>query len=731
MLRRETRILGAGLAGLVCLMLTAGPASAHHLTSPLDKSELKCRGAIAKAFGKAVKTADKVSGKCHKARDKDGTLAATDCNDLGDGPNQADVKGKFQKARTKIEDAVTKKCVGLDGDILSGFRSCPEPCSTDEGLPNPMTSLGQAATCLGCLAGQVVGAKNELILGSPTSPLGTKDEQKCHYGIAKGYGKYLATIMKSRIGCQKSADKEGVYDTTDSGCSTDDSKGKIAKAQDKAEKFVDKFCTSVGDLSTIDSCDNTSTTALKSCLLSESDSAGAVLFADTYELPITLCPIAAESTIHGNVNYSSRLDIGWTGLSHGMPIVDQYTLSADLDCPGSEAGSCGDCDVLGVSALGSQYQSFTRCTGTNPGVDDPTIECDVPFTLDPKCNGSMCAYFLGPPLPISAGNNPTCNLNAMREDITGTANPDSGASEMSVKLKTRTYTGGTATLTRPCPVCLNDTTPMDGVKDGTCKGGAQGGTCQGMPPSTTCSGGPNDTQACTTNADCPGFPCDTQGVDATFGPAPSEGFSLDCPPAPLTNISGDGLTIDLALTTGTTSLSQQVSCDAPLGILDCWCGVCTGNTALPCSNDMDCSNAGFGSCSSFGSGIARQPNDCDTLTCNDQGGGVFGLCDGGPDDSFCDGLLRENGDGFLQCNSDSDCASINALCGGNCGTCNHVQRRKCFLNPIQETGVADPENPILVSAFCLPPTSNSAINGVAGVPGPARAVTETTTRLIY
>ncbi|MFT5041171.1 MAG: hypothetical protein ACI8TX_002143, partial [Hyphomicrobiaceae bacterium] len=65
--------------------------------------------------------------------------------------------------------------------------------------------------------------------------------------------------------------------------------------------------------------------------------------------------------------------------------------------------------------------------------------------------------------------------------------------------------------------------------------------------------------------------------------------------------------------------------------------------------------------------------------------------------------------------------SVIGIDGGNCTL---SKRRKCFLDPIVAEGVADPGNPIGAAVFCIPPTVSAAINGVAGLPGPARVVNQ-------
>jgi len=45
--------------------------------------------------------------------------------------------------------------------------------------------------------------------------------------------------------------------------------------------------------------------------------------------------------------------------------------------------------------------------------------------------------------------------------------------------------------------------------------------------------------------------------------------------------------------------------------------------------------------------------------------------------------------------------------------------------------VADVDNPLLVSTFCLPPTGNASLNGITGSPGPVRLGTDMLTELLF
>jgi hypothetical protein len=211
-------------------------------------------------------------------------------------------------------------------------------------------------------------------------------------------------------------------------------------------------------------------------------------------------------------------------------------------------------------------------------------------------------------------------------------------------------------------------------------------------------------------------------------------LSLDCPPGQLANISGSGLNIPLGLTTGSASLPFSNACDSPLGFLDCACGQCSLDTSLPCRDDGECAAQGAGTCTSVGSGVARQPSECGDGVCSPAGGDK-GTCLAGPEDRFCDGFLDANGNGFLGCSTNGDCAAVDSECGsgtpGSCGNCENTRQRGCFLDPIVASGTPSTENPVTVGTFCLPPTNNAAINGVSGSPGPVRVTVDQLTELHY
>lgn len=681
---------GATAAAVLVAALGATPASAQ-----LDADAVKCRSAIAKAYTKLVASAGKTIGKCHKLRNKNKIWGVgDDCNDL----SVADNKNKLPKAQDKVRSSIEKSCVGPAGDLINKdlYLSCPDPCGTDESIPNPMQTFDDLGDCLACLAGQLAEEVSADTLGMPASLPLSKDDGKCHGAIVKGYQKYMAAGLKEETKCQATNDKAGNNDIDD--CLDTDAKSKVSKALGKANDGIDKSC-AAANLTNVDSCATDSLANLKSCNGTAYDDKGNEVYVSTFELPATICPTSMRTIVRAGCSIDgtgpgcsaggateSVLSVGWKGLGHRIDIVDNYAIQAAVDCPGTEIGSCGDCDILGIDTNDPDYSFMTRC------VDFPWISCDAPFGVDTECSGGECAYYLGPPLPVSAGGTPTCTMNKMVANLTGTADPDAGTGETEISLRSIVHSG--VNQAQPCPVCENDTTPRDGIKNGTCVGGAR------------------NNQA-----------CDVQGFDFSFSTTsdtnPTDGVSMDCPPNSGANISGGGLRISFTLSTGASVLPFGDACESPNESEMCACGVCSHDNTIPCNDDTTCDDLSGGSvCGKGGDGVDRKPNDCTGFTCLDVGPDDLGECDGDVN-QFCEGLLRANGGGVLTCVNDASCDTYNSLCaGGDCGNCTEFQARSCFLDPITVSGTPDTDNPVLAGLFCLPPTSSTGVNSSTGSPGP-------------
>jgi hypothetical protein len=243
------------------------------------------------------------------------------------------------------------------------------------------------------------------------------------------------------------------------------------------------------------------------------------------------CEIGSCNTTIGRCQTPTELDTGWTGISHDADVTDGVTIAANLNNCGS-APECGQCNVTGLRPDGN----ICRCAGDNRQV------CDRPFAADADdCGGGMCNCYLGSPLSLSAGNTPVCVVNRFAQNITGTANVSTGNGATLVKLRSVVYLG--ESLTEPCPTCIGDPTPLDGVRGGTCALGANAGAS-----------------------------CDADGFNYTF-PAPGGGaHSLDCFPANGKNVSG-GRTTDqpsadygLELALGQRHLRLAAQCHAAVPV---------------------------------------------------------------------------------------------------------------------------------------------------------------------
>ncbi len=411
------------------------------------------------------------------------------------------------------------------------------------------------------------------------------------------------------------------------------------------------------------------------------------------------------------------LDTGWTGIAHDIPGTDDASLLAlrvsgcDLD---TGSPTCGECAIDGPIAFPGPSKNCACYDVSDPDSSSLTT-CDPE---SPTCAGAeTCECFYGPPLPISSGAVPVCVVNRYQGPITGTANvadagPHAGEGAALLRLVSAVHNG--IAVDQPCPTCENDPTPRDGIRGGMCNGGAH-----------------------------PGQPCDVGGSNPYFGD-----LSLDCLPSNAANVGNIQIKFNKA-TTGTTSLSANLSCTAfGFGSFQCPCDTCATadaeacssdaecppgvtcgglrciggtDTGTPCADDSECGGGGF--CNR--PGLATQPNQCSNGVCvadpNDHDNPNEARCQTGPNDNLCS-IER-----FRGCTSAADC---NPPPSGNCASCAPNQtcttkRRECFADPIVRQGAPGTQTAVLAATFCIPPTSSSAINQVAGLPGPGAVVQPT------
>ena len=645
---------------------------ASEADAAMTKDEAKCRSTIFKATSKYQAGAWKAVAGCHKGKLKGKVGAGVDCND----PIQADTKGKLGKAASKIRDSLggaKDKCADKTSgnplsNVLAAYGRCPSPgeVTDDGGATDGIDDFSELADCLIAVSDSLIGLTASEVMGDPVHAAVSQDLAKCQRPIAKRTAKLMATLGKERGKCQAGADKAGGNIAWT--CGSFDGKGKIASTGQKFKDGITKAC--LGDEDTLDALDSCGDTPaqLQACLVDTiAAKVGNGMTAMLFELP-GVCPSGVQVTTlagFGQQRTSTELSLGWTGLAHGVDILDGWEGEANLACD-------ADCDNCAVTIL-----PVDKTMGNCRCANDPTISCDEPFgvqDLDDCGSGNACICRFGPPLALSSAGVPVCVLTQIAEELTGSADAGTALASTTIQGESSVYTG--ITVTQPCP---------------TCDGGA-------------CNGGPRD-----------GLACSVDALHPTFGNS-----SFDCLPDPGTRIPGTVKTI-LNTTTENSSLGFDLSCDPPIATTACACAVCSGDSTVACNSDAECAAVASGVCDSNGGGAARFPNACSDGVCSDSGDGEHGVCNASPSSQFCDGELRANGDGYIPCSTDADCDALDPECdGGNCGNCSAGALRSCFLDPITASGDPGLNSSSLVATWCTPPTSNAAVNNAGGSPGPGR-----------
>jgi hypothetical protein len=469
------------------------------------------------------------------------------------------------------------------------------------------------------------------------------------------------------------------------------------------------------------------------------------------------------------VRPGSELDYGWTGVAHNSDLIEgaSITVRVKRECTGNGAECEHDDDCTGNGT----------CEPTCNCIDDVTCEVTGP-THERRCVndlskcmtnsdcdlGISCVHFFGPPLPLSSGGTPVCIVNRFDGPIEGTANSDTGESSISTNLTSRVLLG--IALDKPCPRCgalaqnprVGDTFTCDGgVRNGEpCTvGGVSsdfGGTSADCPPSGSAVGSDlpirlaNMTTGTTTKT--AQLPCKFFGFRGNPTVPDSNPKCLDRTsmedPVCASNADCRRCTEDIATPcTGNGDCMGKGFCgEAPDQPVTCgyWCncGFCDNNASLPCFQTSDCSEgqacvAGGGTGTQLNAPQQR-PNDCsgDNFVC---GGAASEQCATTEKSSCSDQPFRG-------CESNEDCGNFQA------GICN-FEPRPCFESRITRTGSPSPlgtycafgDKPCATNAdcaevetdycapdsargesvalFCMPATSNSAVNSAGGITGPA------------
>jgi hypothetical protein len=505
----------------------AAPRSAE---AQVSAAEAKCRQTIAKSMAKFVKAAQKQVAKCHKLRNKGKEPATTDCNALEFFSDQP--AGKAYLAVGKKVNDSDSVCAGLTS-VLDEYVRCPYPFDTvDNTFPTDgIDNFAELTDCLLRHAELLVERNSREVLGLPEVPL-TKDQQKCHSAMAKGYDKLVDAIAKETMKCQKSADASG--GTLGFSCLDVQSSKKVSKARSKLESAIADKCEDQGGVALsrgargartigenhltapLGSCGE-SVADLQDCMIDRSAvPLGSGLSAFFYKAP-DQCPASGDYSIIP-VATQTEVDFGFSGLSHDLDLVVgyravQFGVSCNADCTNCVTTSLD-------SAPGS-----CRCDS------DVTVHCSAPGP-DAACGGGECSCYFGPPTPLVSANAPICLLNRRDGPMTGSFEPMTLEMDLGVPLAVRLHLG--ISLLQPCPTCV----------------------------AGVCSGGPRE-----------GLPCSVDASVVNFGDV-----SHDCPPDPGLNVSGLGTPIDLDLSTTSSALPPGEDCGAMFTNL-CTGGVCSVDPA--------------------------------------------------------------------------------------------------------------------------------------------------------
>ncbi len=278
----------------------------------------------------------------------------------------------------------------------------------------------------------------------------------------------------------------------------------------------------------------------------------------------------------------SDLDAGYTGLGHDGDLIEGASITVRIKkrcsdtnavCMLDSECTAGTCDLT----CDCDDPSNATCEATGPTHQASCVTSLSDCTADTDCPaGETCERFYGAPLPLSSAGVPVCVTTYFAEDITGTANAQTGTGSVSATLRSKVHLG--IQNDQPCPRCGLPASCGDStyVTQTTCETAGQTWTAgASMDQTFTCEGGTNDGAACTVHA-----------TSEQFG-----GISRDCPPGSNTNVSGSGLVIAMReLSTSTVSKAAALGCQAPWDGFDGYCsdyGI-TGD-ATSCTTHSDCS----------------------------------------------------------------------------------------------------------------------------------------------
>ena len=642
----------------------------------------RCQSAIGKATAAFFAARTRALAQCWDARHLGKHQNA--CPSPGDGK----AAGAIAKAEAKKVNAITKACAGLTPSEI-GF---PNACPAVAGCGGPVTDVASLIACVDCVTEFKVDC--EVPLAVPT------------------YAPYPAACTSPQP------------TTTPTPTNSPPPQLTPTPTRTATPTFTGTATVSVTPTPTFTASPTPTTSPTPNCgdgvIASPAESCdppGSATCANAAN-GLEVCNASCRCACPGSIEFEgdaaspeSLLDTGWTGIAHDASTIGESVLTLDVaSCPNAGPGNTTPCGVCTLTGPVPNQNADAGAIDNRRCTNDTSIQC----TNDTPCLPSgTCQYYFGSTLPLSAGSVPVCVVNEIAGALSGTANFETGETGTTITLASHVFTG--VQNDQPCPTCVGDATPNDGVRGGTCQGA-------GTPRA--------------------GLACDANGTS----PVPAFGrTSLDCPPAANGNIAN--LTIDIATSTGTvtrTLSAANPSCAGTPG-KRCFCDTCNDAAGEACSTNADCPTSGgnpgicggrrcigglnagapctVGSQCQSGScnrpGQPTQPNACLGAGCQDTApvGDNEGQCVDGPIIRTCAPPEQYKG-----CAAASDCPLTH-----DCRS----SLRECFLDNGDIGGVlrADGEasapidsvsTPRLASIFCIAPTVSESVNAVSGLPGPAR-----------
>ncbi len=698
---------------------------------PLSAEDAKCQNAIGKGYGKLLSSLVKELGKCQGKAEKGGVETIVGCQGTAFAPGS-----KAETAGTKAQAKVNSGCADAG---FAGLDSCAaSQAAVAQCVHDDTDTEGEdiAALVLDFAKGVVVTTTTT----STTSTTLSVQDPKC-----PNRGELVLWSGSTNVTCSTNAECSGPQTCSGGICRTRTGldTGWVGFGH---QADINNQAVAAGFLE----CGGPADPTCGECTVTGIDPS----------IGNCRCSLENRRICTDKFNPNDVAECGATGVC----IVDDTTpCSVPNDCVAAGGGLCratNSCDCYFGPPM-------PLSAGTVPACVQNRFAVDVTGTADVDAGAGVITASLRTKVHLGlliVQPCPYCGGKCQGED---TLCPNGNE-----------CAPGQACVSGACVQgCASDDDCLEEGEPG--GGGPDVGPCGGFDPTAndgfrggTCEDGSSDGMSCDINAYSTTFPARANNQPG------GAGHSLDC----FMSAQIGDLQIKLTQSTGTVQLDSVVDCDAGLAGTDlCHClmceggdvpcssnaecaaelgGLCSDAPAVSCSVNGDCAGADVGPCIPFGPllrcsantailcpggapdciidaapcntatctdkgiGEVPQPNECNTGICTVDGDGE-GQCIGGPDVTYCDGVLKASGEGIATCANNAACTAFGIDGGG----CSQVETRKCFGPTITATGQAHPSQPLAAAVFCVGPTSNPGLNGATGLPGPGRVYNQATSTL--